>query len=102
MDNLIFLQEYSPELQSISKRGKGSVNTGDGGIIVTGIRHVDSGTNGTYNPDNAGSYSRANSNPTAPANTQVSTSRQVSRSDSILYLNCVLSNHLAKLDFEKN
>lgn len=41
-------EEYSPELQAISRRGKGSVNTGDGGIIVTGIRPVEGGSNGSY------------------------------------------------------
>ncbi|KAK7480395.1 hypothetical protein BaRGS_00028314 [Batillaria attramentaria] len=44
-------EEYSPELQAISKRGKGAVNTGEGGITITGIRHTREDSVGSFNAD---------------------------------------------------
>ena len=42
-------QEYSPELQSISRRGKSNLNTGDGGIMITSIKHHSrEGSYGSY------------------------------------------------------
>lgn len=32
-------EEYSPELQSISRRGKSNLSTGEGGIMITSIKH---------------------------------------------------------------
>ncbi|BFZ05187.1 hypothetical protein BsWGS_08226 [Bradybaena similaris] len=32
-------EDYSPELQAISKRGKSTVSSADGGIVITGIKH---------------------------------------------------------------
>ncbi|KAK7098885.1 protein kinase C and casein kinase substrate in neurons protein 1-like isoform X2 [Littorina saxatilis] len=49
-------EEYSPELQAISKRGKGSVTTGDGGITITSIRHAREDSYGSYNADQPPSY----------------------------------------------
>ncbi|CAG5121688.1 unnamed protein product, partial [Candidula unifasciata] len=31
--------DYSPELQAISKRGKSTVSSADGGVVITGIKH---------------------------------------------------------------
>lgn len=60
-----FSQEYSPELQAISKRGKSSVTTGEGGITITSIRHSREDSYGSYNADQPPSYSTTQRNSTA-------------------------------------
>ncbi|XP_076472022.1 protein kinase C and casein kinase substrate in neurons protein 1-like isoform X2 [Babylonia areolata] len=67
-------EEYSPELQAISKRGKGSVNTGEGGITITNIRHTREDSYGSYNADQPqfSSGSQANSSNSGSASRQVS------------------------------
>ncbi|XP_005102566.1 protein kinase C and casein kinase substrate in neurons protein 2 isoform X2 [Aplysia californica] len=41
-------EEYSPELQQISKRGKSNLSSADGGIMITGIRHSREDSYGSY------------------------------------------------------
>ncbi|XP_076450073.1 protein kinase C and casein kinase substrate in neurons protein 1-like [Babylonia areolata] len=50
-------EEYSPELQAISKQGKSSVSTtGDGGITITSIRHSRESSYSSYSTDQPPSY----------------------------------------------
>ncbi|KAH9505248.1 hypothetical protein Btru_059051 [Bulinus truncatus] len=53
-------EEYSPELQAISKRAKSNVGSADGGIMITSIKHS--------REDSYGSYSEQ---PSAPPQQQV-------------------------------
>ncbi|KAL8614195.1 hypothetical protein ACOMHN_026412 [Nucella lapillus] len=68
-------EEYSPELQAISKRGKGAVTTGEGGITITSIRHAREDSYGSYNADqppmSSGSQANSTTN-SGPAPRQVS------------------------------
>lgn len=64
--NLFIFQEYSPELQAISRRGKGQVSAGEGGITITSIRHsredsLGSFTSETNQPPTYSSVSQRNS-----------------------------------------
>ncbi|XP_025085422.1 protein kinase C and casein kinase substrate in neurons protein 1-like isoform X2 [Pomacea canaliculata] len=59
-------EEYSPELQAISRRGKGQVSAGEGGITITSIRHsredsLGSFTSETNQPPTYSSVSQRNS-----------------------------------------
>ncbi|BFZ15746.1 hypothetical protein BsWGS_18785 [Bradybaena similaris] len=57
-------EEYSPELQSISKRSKPNLNSADGGVVITGIKHSrdDSFGSGTNEPSTAQNRSSQASN----------------------------------------
>ncbi|GFR83250.1 kinase C and casein kinase substrate in neurons protein 2 [Elysia marginata] len=67
-------EEYSPELQSISRRGKSNLSTGDGGIMITSIKHHS--REGSY-----GSYTNEGSTeppPPQPPQPQISYNSQLS------------------------
>jgi hypothetical protein len=65
-------EEYSPELQAISKRGKSALNSAsDGGIVVTSIKHSREDSMGSYTND---SNSAPQNQQRQPYSTQVSSS----------------------------
>ncbi|XP_055900722.1 protein kinase C and casein kinase substrate in neurons protein 3-like isoform X4 [Biomphalaria glabrata] len=75
-------EEYSPELQSISKRAKSNLGSADGGIMITSIKHSREDSYGSYSeqpsapppqqqqqqPQNYKTQSSTNSYASAPRN----------------------------------
>ncbi|RUS76254.1 hypothetical protein EGW08_015997 [Elysia chlorotica] len=61
-------EEYSPELQSISRRGKANLTAGEGGIMITSIKHSRDGSYGSYT--NEGSLEPPPSQPQMSYNSQ--------------------------------